>query len=85
MGQVPPKYMLPAAPYGSSQAANAINKVQPAAVNPQQPLLPPNFTDPGTMSNPVKTANSRLFGGGRGLFGGFGGGDFSSIERIMNE
>ena len=48
MGQVPPKYMLPSAPYGQSDAINAVNAVQPQAINPQTPLLPPNFTDPGT-------------------------------------
>jgi hypothetical protein len=48
MGQVPPKYMLPSAPYGQSSAVNALNTVQPAPVNPQTPLLPPNFNDPGT-------------------------------------
>ena len=48
MGQVPPTYMLPSAPYGQSDAVNAVNAVQPAAQNPQTPLLPPNFTDPGT-------------------------------------
>jgi len=48
MGQVPAKYMMPSAPYGQSDAANAVNAVQPAAQNPQTPLLPPNFSDPGT-------------------------------------
>lgn len=43
MGQVPPKYFLPSSPYGSSSAANTVNQAQPAAQNPQQPLLPPNF------------------------------------------
>lgn len=43
MGQVPPKYFLPSAPYGASEAVNALSPVQPAATNPQQPLLPPNF------------------------------------------
>jgi hypothetical protein len=52
MGQVPPKYMMPSAPYGASQAANTLNPVQQAATNPQVPLLPPNYTDPGTL-NPL--------------------------------
>lgn len=52
MGQVPAKYMLPSAPYGQSDAANSVNAVQPAAVNPQTPLLPPNFTNPGISATP---------------------------------
>ncbi len=52
MGQVPPKFMMPSTPYGSSQAANTLNPTMPAAQNPQMPLLPPNFTDPGTI-NPI--------------------------------
>lgn len=48
MGQVPPKYFMPSAPYGSSDAVNALNQAQPAAVNPQSPILPNNFTNPGT-------------------------------------
>jgi len=45
MGQTPPKYFLPATPYGSSGAAatNTVNPAQPTAQNPQLPLLPPNF------------------------------------------
>ena len=50
MGMVPPKYLLPSAPYGQSDAVNAVNAVQPQAINPQTPLLPPNFTDPGTQA-----------------------------------
>lgn len=57
MGQVPPKYMLPSAPYGQSDAINAVNSVQPQAINPQTPLLPPNFQDPGTQANPVTGGN----------------------------
>lgn len=57
MGQVPPKYLMPSAPYGQSDAANAVNSVQPAAINPQTPLLPPNFTDPGAQSNPLTGGN----------------------------
>lgn len=49
MGQVPPKYFLPSSPYGSSPAANVLNPVQPAAQNPQTPMLPPTFSDPGPM------------------------------------
>lgn len=49
MGSIPAKYFLPSAPYGSSDTANALNSVQPGATNPQMPLLPPNFTDPGKM------------------------------------
>lgn len=47
MGQVPAKYMLPSSPYGSSPAANVLNPTQPAAMNPQTPLLPPNFQSGG--------------------------------------
>jgi len=75
MGQTPPKYFLPSSPYGSSPAINAVNPSQPAAMNPQSPLLPPAFSDPGTMgANPTqamqpKTSNpvySQLM---KGLFG----------------
>jgi hypothetical protein len=52
MGQVNPKYFLPSSPYGASPAANALSPVQQGAANPQQMLLPPNFTDPGTMQTP---------------------------------
>src|ERR1700757_1313488 len=62
LGQVPSKYFLPSAPYGSSEAANALTPSVPAAFNPQTPLLPPNFTDPGTMqqqtSSPLQAAAS---------------------------
>lgn len=51
MGQTPSKYLLPSAPYGSSQAVNTTNPVQPLASNPQTPLTPPNFQDPGTAVN----------------------------------
>ncbi|MBV9179871.1 MAG: hypothetical protein JO356_01050 [Acidobacteria bacterium] len=63
MGQVPPKYMLPSAPYGSSDAANSVNAVQPQAVNPQTPLLPPNFQDSGQMQqqNPTPQAGQNPF------------------------
>lgn len=47
MGQIPPKYMYPSAPYGGSQATNTLNAAQPIPANPQTPLLPPNFTDSG--------------------------------------
>jgi hypothetical protein len=56
MGQVPPKYFLPSSPYGSSPAANALNPNQPAAQNAQTPLLPPNWTDPGTLPTIQNTA-----------------------------
>lgn len=57
MGQIPAKGFLPSAPYGASPAANAVNPVQPAAMNPQTPLLPPNFTDPGKqVAAPVASA-----------------------------
>lgn len=49
MGQVSPKYFLPSSPYGASPAASALNPVQQGAVNPQIPLLPASFSDPGTM------------------------------------
>src|SRR5690348_4317696 len=48
MGQTPPKYFLNQAPAGSSSSSNVLNPVQPQAVNPQTPLLPPGFSDPGT-------------------------------------
>lgn len=58
MGQVPAKYILPSAPYGQSDSVNAVNAVQPAALNPQTPLIPPNFTDPGkALSNPIQGNN----------------------------
>lgn len=47
MGQTPAKYFPPPAPYGSSMASNTVNPVSPGAQNPQTPLLPPNFLDPG--------------------------------------
>lgn len=56
MGQVPAKYMMPSSPYGGSQAANVLNAAQPPGINPQTPLLPTTFTDPGT--------TVRGFGGG---------------------
>jgi hypothetical protein len=49
---VPPKYMLPSAPYGASQAANTLNPAQQSQPNPQLPLLPSTFVDPGTI-NPL--------------------------------
>ncbi len=56
MGQVPPKYFLPSSPYGSSPASKALSPTQPGAVNPQTPLLPPNFSDPGTMAQASPSA-----------------------------
>lgn len=53
MGQTPPKYFLPSSPYGASPGANTVNPTQPGAMNPQQPLLPPNFQDPGTMQQQI--------------------------------
>lgn len=38
--------MLPSAPYGASPATNSLNPVQPGAVNPQTPLLPPGMQVP---------------------------------------
>ena len=61
MGQVPPKYLLPSAPYGQSDAVNAVNAVQPQAINPQTPLLPPNFADPGTTVTASNQAASNPF------------------------
>jgi hypothetical protein len=52
VGQIPNKYFLPSSPYGASPAASALNPSQPAAQNPQTPLLPPNFNDPGTIQKP---------------------------------
>jgi hypothetical protein len=63
MGQVPSKYFLPSAPYGSSEAANALNPVQPGAANPQTPLLPPNFQDPGTMKTSLQAPTQAATGG----------------------
>lgn len=67
MGQVPPKYMMPSAPYGQSDAVNAVNAVQPAAINPQTPLLPPNFTDPGTQAS--QTSSTPLTSSSSGSLG----------------
>lgn len=50
MGATPAKYMMPSSPIGASSGINTLNPVQPNAVNPQQPLLPSNFSDPGTMA-----------------------------------
>ena len=68
MGQVPPKWFLAPAPYGSSEAATPVNPVQPAAVSPQMPMLPPNFQDPGTMAQGTTSQlfNTPLTGGGGG-------------------
>jgi|SRR5580704_850893 hypothetical protein len=51
MGSTPAKYFLPSAPYGASPAANALNPTQPAATNPQTPLLPPNFQSGGNVAS----------------------------------
>lgn len=65
MGQIPPKYFTQPAPYGSSQAANVVNPVQQAAQNPQTPLLPPNFTDPGkAITSTLSKPQPGVFGGG---------------------
>src|SRR5690348_466659 len=58
MGQTPPKYFLPQAPAGSSSSSNVLNPVQPQAVNPQTPLLPPSFFDPGTMQAPASPSTA---------------------------
>ena len=58
MGQVPPKYFMPSAPYGASPATNVVNPTQPGARNPQTPLLPPNFQDPGAMQSATPAASS---------------------------
>lgn len=71
MGQMPPpKYFLPSSPYGSSPAINALNPTQPAAQNPQVPLLPPNFQDPGTMAQSMNPANMNGLPPGAGGAGG---------------
>jgi len=70
MGQVPAKFMLPSAPYGSSEGANVLNPVQPGASNPQTPLLPPNFQDPGTMPSSTPLQQPAQQGLQRSLFGG---------------
>jgi hypothetical protein len=59
----------PSAPYGSSEAVNALNPSQPGAVNPQQSLLPPNFQSAGSMSNQTPA----LAGSAAGAAGGLGG------------
>ncbi len=70
IGQVPPKFFLGSAPYGASPSADVVNPVQPGATNPQQSLLPPNFTDPGTtiqgQAGPTQQSAFRRpnFGGG---------------------
>ena len=48
MGQVPAKYFYPSSPQGNSTAVNALSVAQPNTPSPQTPLLPPNYTDPGT-------------------------------------
>jgi hypothetical protein len=80
MGQTPPKYFLPSAPYGASEGANALNPVQPGAVNPQTPLLPPNFQDPGTMTtaNAAQMFNPANMGGGPR-----GGNPFSGMNPFL--
>ena len=55
MGTVPAKYFLPPAPYGTSPAQNTISPATQAAQNPQVPLLPPNFFDPGKMQQAQAT------------------------------
>ncbi len=57
MGQVPPKSFLPSSPIGGSSATNAVNPVQAMGVNPQQPLLPPNFQNQPTMNPTASTPN----------------------------
>jgi hypothetical protein len=75
MGQTPAKYFLPSAPYGASPAANALSPTQPAATNPQTPLLPPNFQSGGTLqtgaTNPLATSSptSPLGNNQNGFFG----------------
>lgn len=68
MGQVPAKSFTPSAPAGASSAANTLNPSQPMGQNPQQPLLPPNFNDPGAMPGGSSAAQNPL----AGLFGGGG-------------
>lgn len=84
MGQVPAKYLTPSAPFGSSDAINSLNAAKPMQANPQQPLLPPGFTDPGTTVGGGAAAGSAGTGAaaggslsqqygnlfGRGYFGG---------------
>lgn len=77
MGQIPAKSFLPPVPYGASQGVNALNPSQPAAQNPQTPLLPPNFTDPGTMMSGA-TQSAATGGTGSNPFGGGGGGPVKS-------
>jgi len=87
MGQAQPKYFMPPAPYGSSIGANAVNPVQKAVQNPQNPLLPPGFSllgqsnaQAGGTNQQAPTASgtvSALTGGGLGpllpyLLGGNG-------------
>lgn len=78
IGQVPAKGFLPSAPYGASPAANVLNPSQPAAQNPQTPLLPPSFTDPGRMLPQQSTqpiGGNPLGVGGENPFYGRGGGN----------
>jgi hypothetical protein len=74
MGQVPAKYFYPPAPYGSSLASNTVNQVNPAARNPQTPLLPTGFTDPGTTISGSQAASASTTPGPYGSSGGGAGG-----------
>ncbi len=62
MGQIPAKYMTPSAPFGTSDAINSLNAAQPIAPNPQQPLLPPGFIDPGATIQGKQSQVSRPYG-----------------------
>lgn len=62
MGQVPAKWFYPPTPYGNSTAAAVVNPSQPAAVNPQTPLLPPNFQNTPTMAAQTSQAASTQTG-----------------------
>lgn len=71
--------MTPSAPFGSSDAINSLNSAQPIAPNPQQPLLPPGFTDPGTT---IQGAAQRPQYGR--MYGQLGGNQGGGYGRYMN-
>lgn len=83
MGAVPPKSFIPSSPYGSSQASNTLLQARPAAMNAQQPLLPPNFFDPGQQFKPLPgIPKNPLGGGGAGSLGGSGFGHIGFMENM---
>src|SRR5438105_4961454 len=88
IGSVPAKYMLPSVPYGTSEGIASLSQARPAAQNPQTPLLPPNFQDPGSSAmqatqqsgtQPLINNLSRLYGGSPWSQGLFGHGRFNPL------